>query len=314
LNRIFSQVLSHQLIKEKPPVLVDIGASGNLVKTWKIIAPYATCIAFDADDRDFMVSEIDSREYKNLYLFNRVVAENNSDKKNFYLTRSPHCSSLLEPNSASLDMWSFRKYFEIEKVVKLEAMSIADALNQCNVDYIDWYKTDTQGIDLRIFESIPGKIQDNLIVADFEPGIIDAYYEEDKLHKLMLSMDEKPFWVSDMIIKGSHRIKGSDFDSLSKFQKENIRFFLKTSPAWAEISYFNKFENEFDFRRVLLGWLFATLKKQHGFALYLATIGCDKNDDSIFIDMRKYSMRQLCCPSISMLSASLFRFIRKIVD
>ena len=46
-------------------------------------------------------------------------------------------------------------------------------------------------------------------------GIIDEYDGEDKLYQLMGYMDKKPFWVTGMQIKGSHRIDQDDFLTLN---------------------------------------------------------------------------------------------------
>jgi len=60
--------------------------------------------------------------------------------------------------------------------------------------------------------------QKKILVADFEPGIIDAYEGEDKLHQLMAYMDKDPFWVSSMEIKGTKRILSSDLQGDAKKQ------------------------------------------------------------------------------------------------
>src|SRR5438094_209753 len=109
---MIDKILSRPEFQTEPPVLVDIGASGQLHGRWKAFAKYAVCIAFDADDRDFGYVESESSHFRKLYTFNNIVTgptadeedtENanpgrvNPDRANFYLTESPHCSSLLRP-------------------------------------------------------------------------------------------------------------------------------------------------------------------------------------------------------------------------
>ena len=79
-------------------------------------------------------------------------------------------------------------------------------MEQVGYDYVDWLKFDTQGTDLRIYESLPLEIQDRIIALDFEPGIINAYEDEDKLTDIMIKMESKPYWLTSMTIRGSHRI------------------------------------------------------------------------------------------------------------
>ncbi len=50
---MINKILSRPEITGDPPVLLDIGASGEIHKNWKFIAKHSICVAFDADKRDF---------------------------------------------------------------------------------------------------------------------------------------------------------------------------------------------------------------------------------------------------------------------
>src|SRR5688572_11677867 len=90
--RLFKKVLERQEFKDKPPVLLDVGASKALNPKWNPFAKYAVCVAFDADDRKlgFIVRE-DTR-FKKLYSYNCIVSSTSEPASDFYLTRSPYCS------------------------------------------------------------------------------------------------------------------------------------------------------------------------------------------------------------------------------
>jgi hypothetical protein len=294
MKKIINRALSHEALLKKPPVLVDIGASGDIHKKWKLISKYSICIAFDADDRDFEVASSKSKIWKKLYSLNRMVASKSAEDNNFYLTKSPYCSSLLPPDNEALKPWAFSSLFDIETVVKMPSVDLMSVIDEINVNYIDWYKTDSQGTDLRIFDSLSEGIRDKIIVAEFEPGIIDAYKGEDKLDHLMIYMDNKSFWVSEMLIKGSQRIEKEDFDSLNYFQRRGIASFLKTAPGWSEITYINKMKNDsMTIRDYLLAWIFSSIEGQHGFAWAVAKIGYTKFADDLFLLLAKKSIRRL---------------------
>jgi len=279
---VFNKVFNHPSVKETPPVLLDIGASGDIHKEWRSIAKYCICLAFDADDRDFNISEKDNQGYKKLYTINRVVSDKNIKKHDFYLTKSPHCSSSLKPLNNSLKDWNFSYLFEIVDEVKVPSCTLSDVLKDCNLDRIDWYKSDSQGTDLRIFRTLSRDLQKKMLVCEFEPGIIDAYTDEDKLISLMKYLENLPFWVCDMVIKGSQRIKIEDRNNLSYFQRKHISSFLKFSPCYCEISYISDFSEFSEIRSTLIGWVFAIIKKQYGFALHLARLGKENTNDDIF--------------------------------
>ena len=301
--------------QEKPPVLVDIGASGEIHPEWRLLAPFATCIAFDADDRDFDAAERKDRGFARLFLINRIVAAKSVKNADFFLTTSPYCSSALKPDARALEPWAFRDLFKLQEVVRADAIALGETLEKCSVEYIDWFKTDSQGTDLRLFQSLPDEIHESVICAEFEPGIVDAYIGEDKLHQVMSYMDKLPFWVTSMRVKGSQRLYREDEGFLSSFQREHVRFFIKRAPGWCEICYLNTLQLSPSSRDILLGWIIATIKSQHGFALYLAREGSHRFGDPIFEKMSHHSKRAINSPLgyVRLLYAGLAAKFRKVV-
>ena len=282
MNKLINNIMNHASLKNQPPVLVDIGASGFIHKKWRKIAKYSVCIAFDADTRDFDASEIEDKGWRKLIKLNRLVATYPSNAVDFYLTQSPHCSSTLQPDEKALEPWAFNQLFNVVDTIKLPATDIKTTLEETGLEYIDWFKTDSQGTDLRIFRSIPEKISNNILTAEFEPGIIDAMNGEDKLHALMAYMDVKPFWVTNMKIFGSNRISQTDLSSLNFIQKRTIGSFLKTAPGWCEITYINTLNSDdLSIRQYLLAWLFSTINGEHGFGLFVARKGFEKYKDCL---------------------------------
>ena len=293
MKALLGRVLRSSTFETRPPVLVDIGASGGLPRKWRLLAPYSVCIAFDADSRDFNEQPTDQRGWRKLWLFNRLVTATSDPAIEFHLTRSPHCSSSLPPDGAALEPWAFRQLFDVDKVTSLPSISLAAAMEAANVQRIDWFKCDSQGTDLRLFRSLPQEVQQAALAADFEPGIIDAYRGEDKLHQLMAYMDSLPFWVADMKIKGSQRIDRHTWDRLNWIQRRSPKSFFRTSPGWCEITYLNRCEFEPpDERDLLLAWVFATVEQQHGFAATLARRGVEQLRSPIFEELLAHSAAQ----------------------
>jgi FkbM family methyltransferase len=287
--KIIDQIMGSEYFSDKPPVLIDIGASGGIHSKWKKIARYAYCVAFDADDREFQISEETDKNYKKLINVNRIVATRPSGHTPFYLTQSPYCSSLLEPDQEKLDPWLFKSLFEVKQVTNLPAVTLAETLGSANISYIDWFKVDTQGTDLRIYNSLPDEIRNTILFAEFEPGIMDAYKEEDKLYSVMQVMHEQGFWLSSMNVKGTQRLKNSYVQKIGGFLSERI---IKTSPGWAELAYFRNPEN-FSCRSLLLMIVFALLEGQYGFALELADKGILQFSDPLIAECRTAVLKKI---------------------
>lgn len=285
---IIQEILESIYFENRPPVLIDIGASGEINAKWKPIAPYSVCLAFDADDREFNIAEKVASGYKRLLVINRIVTAEEMASTNFYLTASPFCSSLLKPQMEQLQPWIFHSLFEVQKTAVLPAITIPAALKQAGLDYLDWFKTDTQGTDLRLFKSIPDQIRDGILAAEFEPGIMNAYNGEDKLYAVMEAAREAGFWLSTMDVKGTQRLNEQYTKSLGRFNAERM---VRRSPCWAEVTYLKNSVNST--RAKLLLFVFALLERQYGFALEIADDALKTEKDPLFNHCRKSVLKLL---------------------
>ena len=287
-------VLERPEFDTAPPILFDVGASGGLNPAWKNLARYSVCVAFDPDDREMGGTRKASSVYRELHIFTRALTSGPEGSSEFYLTQSPPCSSLLRPNHEKLSDWEFADRFAIVKKCTIETIQVTTALQKLHLERVDWFKTDSQGIDLRLFLSLGNSIISKVMVAEFEPGIIDAYQGDDKLWNVLRSMNDLGFWMSDMVIKGSNRIRKNLLDGFSQFERNYMMNLLKVSPGWAEVTYLNSFTaDDFSKRDYLLGWVCACLRKQHGFALELAAAAQRRFEDTIFDTLKKYSFGKI---------------------
>jgi FkbM family methyltransferase len=308
---IVHDILKRREFQEAPPVLIDIGASGGLNSVWKQLARYSVCVAFDADQREMGATQATSKIYKRLYVYDQAVTSSPQPTSDFYLTKAPPCSSLLLPNAGKLAAWEFADRFTVLQKTTVKTIQIATVLSELNLDRVDWFKTDSQGTDLRLFLSLPTSMREKTMVAEFEPGILDSYEGEDKLWEVMRSMDESGFWMANIVIKGSNRIRKSLLEGFSEFERNNMVHLMKTSPGWAEVAYLNSFSADvFSQRDYLLGWVCASLKGQHGFALELAATGLRRCGDPIFEQLKHHSLQGIRRSYVSF--AAYFPLLRRV--
>ena len=308
------KVLTHTIFEDNPLVLVDIGASGEIHQKWNLIAPYSICIAYDADSRDFEVLESEKSGYKKLLTINRLVSPDSEKNKDFWLTKSPHCSSSLEPDKSNLKYWSFAPLFDVGKKVQIDSVGLVESLSSAGINYIDWYKSDSQGTDLRLFSSLHHDLIDNIHVAEFEPGILDGYIDEDKLFDLMKFMHKHPFWVQDMAIKGSHRLHREVMQNSDFLTQKCLRYCLRISPGWCEITYLRNEVSLSTKRDFLTSWLFGMISYEYGFALDVASKAEKKFDDDIFSEMKTASFNSLRASLPKVLFKLFTRGLKKMVS
>jgi len=296
MKNLINKIFTLDELCENPPVLLDIGASDKINQKWKPIAKYSVCLAFDADERDFQFIEKEKSSFRKLFVYNCIALDKDQNKADFFLTSSPYCSSVLQPDLVSLKPYLFSHLFEVQKKVELNSIHIQKALDNAKLDYVDWFKSDSQGIDLRLFKSLDERIRNRVLVAEFEPGIIDAYIGEDKLYSVLKELIDEGFWLSDIKIKGVARLPKEFLDDEFKSStlKKLVKESLKKSPGWGEMTFINSFENaEFSRRQYLLGWLFSTLEKHHSFAFVLASRGYEIFNSELFSELKNYSRSQM---------------------
>lgn len=286
---IIDEILQGPHFREQPPVLIDIGASGEINRKWKRIARYSICIAFDADDREFHVTEQSNSTFRKLFTFNRIVTDTPSQAADFFLTKSPFCSSHLAPDNGALQPWLFSSLFEVERKITLPSITVAQALSQIKIENVDWFKTDTQGTDLRLFKSLPAPVANGVLATEFEPGIIDAYSGEDKLHMVMEYMHSAGFWLSSMQVKGIQRINDG---SIAAIGNGAIKRILRNSPCWAEVTYLRK-PGMKNARQLLLLYIFAVLEKQYGFAIEVADYAAQHFSDPLFARCKRAALKKM---------------------
>jgi len=307
--KIIDRILQSGYFSQQPPVLIDIGASGEINAKWKAIAPYCICLAYDADDREFHVTEQVNKTYKKLLTFNRIVTAAPVGQAGFYLTASPFCSSLLQPDKEKLAPWIFSPLFAVERVTNLPAITLEESLQKVNIGYIDWFKTDTQGTDLRLFTSLPAHLQSGILAAEFEPGIIDAYNGEDKLYSVMQEMHTRMFWLSSMDIKGVQRLNARYARQFGSFLGKRA---IRKTPGWAEVTYLRQPEGSSE-RQLLLLYIFALIEQQYGFALEITDHALTQyHEEQLFAECRKEVLKKIGAEKIKTPLVILKRQLHKL--
>ena len=203
-------------------------------------------------------------------------------KRDFYLTRSPYCSSLLVPDAAGCVDWEVGSLFGVEKVEAIEVETLGQLIVNAGLERIDWLKVDSQGTDLRIYTSLGEQIRTLIQAVDLEPGIANFYIGEDKLWDAMKAMHEEGFWLSQMQLGTARRIPTEQWNSLAWLDRRIAAINLRRSPGWAELSYLRIPHADMDQRGLLINCAFAWAQRQYGACLRSAQVGLQVTDDAIF--------------------------------
>jgi hypothetical protein len=274
MNREINKVLTALNIK---PILVDIGASGAPPEIWRPIAQHSIYVGFDPDRRE--LHDVPERHYERSIIVNEAVTSDpKQNEVHLYLTQSPYCSSILSPDTESLAHYLFSDLFVVESETSVPASHLSTIIDRLNLHHIDWFKTDSQGTDLRLFQSLTDELRSRVLAVDIEPGLIDAYQDEDLFVDAQRELMCQGFWLSSLEVKGSVRMKRTTLQTIAGHHPElNDAYIYRTvrpSPSWCEARYLRTIESlseqSADVRNYALLWVFAILERQWGYALDIA--------------------------------------------
>jgi hypothetical protein len=235
LNSILIRKISNYKIFQKKPInLIHIGAAESNFEQWKDIGQNSIIIILDGKND----------KYNSKYKFKKIIKEdifisNKNGYSKFYLTKDPGCSSLLKPKHKNHYKWYGSHRFEInnEKIVK--TVSLKNFLNKKNIDYIDWFVIDIQGMDLVVYESLPKKIKENISIINIESGFKPFYFKEPKLSKIIEKLEED-YSLNDMEF-GYNYIVSSKI--LNKIEKKMLFLTNKQSKLYANLIFLNDKNN-----------------------------------------------------------------------
>jgi len=259
------------------PVVVDIGASGPPRTTWDLVARHSVFVGFDPDLRE--ISELAGTGFHRAVMINEAAtAEKGKDRITFFLTRSPYCSSTLEPDLASHAEYSLVDLFEVERQVEVKATTIDAVLARLDLDGVHWFKVDSQGTDVRLFNSLSQQVRDRVLCVEVEPGLIAGYKGEDVFIDAHRELVAQGFWLSDANLCGLPRIRQSSMQRLRQSRPEIDAAVVGTrcraTPAWVEATYLRSIDHlsrqDAPATDYVLLWAFALVGKQWGFALDVA--------------------------------------------
>lgn len=274
MNTVIDQLLADLDIH---PVLIDIGASGAPPAIWGSIAPHSIYVGFDPDLRE--MHEIPDSRFQRAVIVDEAISSNAEDQDIlFYLTKSPYCSSTLKPDTDALSDYVFSDLFTVDRETTVHATTLNEVLERLSLPRIDWFKTDSQGTDLRLFTSLRDDISSRVLAIDIEPGLIDAYIGEDLFTDAHKALTERGFWLSNLDVCGTIRMKSATVKDVTAtntdIDEALIERSIRRTPCWVEARYFRTpkslIQGNAGKREFALLWVFALIDNQTGFAIDLA--------------------------------------------
>ena len=257
------------LLNDDGPRIVDVGAAGGPSASCRSIASLSDYLAFDPDLRSSI--DVDSSGFKRTVILNTAICPDGHNSKELFLTVYPECSSLLEPNASQVRNYAIGNWFEVVGKTTVPTMSLNHAAAEGGMKSIDWLQLDTQGVDLKIIQSLDLSLFSGLLAVEMEPGIAAFYRGESSFTEVCEFMLSSGFWVAKI---GQQRFPRLSTESILNLKlPPSIVEKLPGNPFALEFQFFRTIdswlESSPDERDAAVYWLIAMANGNYGFALEL---------------------------------------------
>lgn len=185
--------------------IIDIGT--NLGIDFKNYPLKSNIYSFEPNPICYNYLKENFKNYSNLKLFNSAVG----DLKGIYqfnLTKDTYSSSLLELN----EKYKNNKVLSFSETIMIDVINLNDIIEEENINQIDFYKSDTQGYDLKILKSLGENIR--LI----KKGRIEVVNKNNQIYKGQDNyLDEVALYLQ------FYNFKIKNFEEIKKlFEEKNV--------------------------------------------------------------------------------------------
>jgi len=226
---LFSKNL-HNIIKEKPFTICDVGGRGNIVEPWKslkeINPKIINIIGFEPDQEECIrLNDTNQGKYYPYALWN-------SDREiSLNIAEEPSTSSIHPPNFPLLKDFPDQQWKPriTKKIVKVTGKTLDGIVNKNNYEF-DFMKIDTQGSEFEIIEGSKNTLENNCFGCSLETWTKEVHKGQRLSFDIMKIMHELGFYFFDLQKGASWRRKFADKLLKSKGEVIGLDFLYFKSP------------------------------------------------------------------------------------
>jgi FkbM family methyltransferase len=145
-----ADVVSASTHLDEPMVLVDVGCRWGFADTWTQFGDRATVIGFDADGEECRELEAQYADEETDVRLVPAALGAKAGPADLYVTVFPACSSVYPPNSEVMPRHPGLAIMRVERIEKVDLVTLDDWMASEGLSRIDALKLDTQGSELDI--------------------------------------------------------------------------------------------------------------------------------------------------------------------
>jgi hypothetical protein len=254
------------------PVLMDLGAQDSYPEDWAGIAPQSIYVGIGPEAK--LLSMQGPTSFHQTYLLDKVVTDAEGiDQVPVYLTNDPIYSTLLEPKKAdSTGHLDWAALLNGQKTIP--STTVNAVVNELGLTKIDWLRTNINGLDLRVYQSIEHRLRSRILALDTVFDLIDLWVDHGSSFVACQRVLDEGFWLSGLVPHGFVRMQPESLRRINKFRnpldQRALAHCHRKTPGWVFARFFRTIDSlstgGFSPRDHVLLWAFALADGQAGFA------------------------------------------------
>lgn len=187
-------------------IYCDIGARWGLGHPWSALRESLKCVSFEPDTVEhalLLTTLAPGDACHPLALYSRAA------ELDLHLTRSRGCTSIYAPNMEFLKNFPDSARFEVEKTVRIHAVTLDDLYSAGTVPDLDFIKVDVQGAELDILQGGRRLISERVMGIEVEVEFAPMYTGQPLFRDVDRHLAAEGFQLQDLR-RNYWKLKGAE--------------------------------------------------------------------------------------------------------
>lgn len=209
-------ILKYHFGERDELIIIDVGANiGQSISFFRSIFPNSIIYSFEPTPNTFQQLKQKYKSYKNIYLFNFGLGDENGIK-DFYVSEYSPTNSFLHPKIELYKKFNnnLSNKLEQSKIINIQVLKFDDwQKEKLNNRGIDIFKIDTQGYEYNVIKGAINSLKNRTKLLLFEIQYLTFYENQIPFYKIYELLYENDFYLFSLIpssIKDNYQLLECD--------------------------------------------------------------------------------------------------------
>ncbi|MBL6931615.1 MAG: FkbM family methyltransferase [Rhodospirillales bacterium] len=206
-DNLFSDLAIGRLARDHPLSYIDIGLRGGFQEDLSPLAFAVNAFGFEPDPQER--ARLDAAP-AGPWMSSRILPHAigaTSGRQKLFVPTDPQSASLLEHNPEIGEKFRKPQFFEIEEIIDVDTVTLAEAARSTGIGSVDYIKIDIEGAEMGVFEASP-RVMDRVLAVKTEVSFLPVRHDQPLAHDVEAYFKERHFDLMDVIQPAHWRRQG----------------------------------------------------------------------------------------------------------